>query len=187
MIGEPSRTLAPLKSPVSGESGAIVRSLYEAFSRLARGGDVASYVTTHFDPECEYRPVEEMGTVRGHDALIRWIDRWLEAWNDAWDRLDEIFEVRGLIIARITVHGRGRMSGMEISQRLFDLFELRDGRILRITEYLDSAEAFQAARAVGSAGIPAPSPTGARLSSGRPGVRRRSLKQAPSRLSQRPV
>jgi hypothetical protein len=26
---------------------------------------------------------------------------------------------------------------MEISQRLFDVFELRDGRVLRIREYLD--------------------------------------------------
>ncbi len=36
-------------------------------------------------------------------------------------------------------------SGMEISQRLFDVFELRDGRVLRIREYLDPEQALEAA------------------------------------------
>jgi hypothetical protein len=43
------------------------------------------------------------------------------------------------------VHGRGRRSGMEISQRLFDVFELREGKVLRVTEYLDREGALQAA------------------------------------------
>ena len=34
---------------------------------------------------------------------------------------------------------------MEISQQLFDVFELRDGRVLRIREYLDEADALEAA------------------------------------------
>ena len=34
---------------------------------------------------------------------------------------------------------------MEISQRLFDVFEIRDGRVMRIREYLDRDEALEAA------------------------------------------
>jgi hypothetical protein len=60
--------------------------VYAAFSGLAQGGEIASYVAAHFDSDCEYRPVEEASTIRGHDALIRWVERWLEAWDDAWDR-----------------------------------------------------------------------------------------------------
>jgi ketosteroid isomerase-like protein len=41
-------------------------------------------------------------------------------------------------------HARGRRSGMEISQRLFDLFELRDGKILRMKQYLDPHQALEA-------------------------------------------
>ena len=69
---------------------AIVRSVYAAFNALAQGGDTASYVTEHFDLDCVYSPVEEANTIRGHEALTRWINRWLDAWDDAWDEIDEI-------------------------------------------------------------------------------------------------
>jgi ketosteroid isomerase-like protein len=84
-------------------------------------------------------------TGRGHGALIRWIERWLEAWDDAWDEVDEIVQTGDVVVAAIRVHGRGRRSGMVISQRLFDVFELRDGRVVRVTEYLDRHLAFEAA------------------------------------------
>jgi ketosteroid isomerase-like protein len=119
--------------------------VYTAFSGLARGGEIASYVTTHFDCDCEYRPVEEASTIRGHHALVRWIERWLEAWDDSWDEIDEIVDAGEVVVAAITVHGRGRKSGLEISQRLFDVWELREGRVLRVTEYLRADHAFEAA------------------------------------------
>lgn len=137
--------VAPVDPPTSWENVATVRSLYAAFRGLARGGEIASYVANHFDYDCEYRPIEEASTIRGHSALIRWIERWLEAWDDAWDEVDEIIHSGKTVVAAIRVHGRGRRSGMEISQRLFDVFELHSGRVLRITEYLDRGQAFEAA------------------------------------------
>jgi ketosteroid isomerase-like protein len=145
MIAIRSRRVAGLNLPISQENAAIVRSVYAAFSGLAKGGEIASYVATHFHTDCEYRPVEEANTIRGHNALIRWIERWLEAWDDAWDEIDEIVEAGDTVVAAIRVHGRGRKSGMKISQRLFDVFELRDARVLRITEYLDPDQALEAA------------------------------------------
>jgi ketosteroid isomerase-like protein len=137
--------LAPFDWPILLGNAGIVRSLYAAFSRLAQGGEPASYVATYFDADCEYRPIEEARTVRGHDELICWVERWLEAWDDAWDEVDEIIEAGEVVVATIRVHGRGRKSGVEISQQLYDVFELRDGRVLRIREYLDHAEALEAA------------------------------------------
>jgi ketosteroid isomerase-like protein len=87
--------------------------------------------------------VEEASAIRGHDALFRWIERWLEAWEDAWDEVDEILEAGETVVAAVRVHGRSRVSGMEISQRLFDVFELRDGRVLREREYLDRDQALR--------------------------------------------
>ena len=131
--------------PTAQGNAAIVRSVYATYSGLAQGGEIAPYVATHFDSDCEYRPVEEASTVRGHDALIHWMDRWLEAWDEAWDEIDQIIEAGKMVVAAIRVHGRGRTSGMKISQRLFDVFELREGRVLRITEFLDLDDALQAA------------------------------------------
>jgi ketosteroid isomerase-like protein len=145
MTAARSLRLAPFNLPISQENAAIVRSVYAAFSGLAQGGEIAPYVAAHFASDCEYRPVEEASTIRGHNALIRWIERWLEAWDDAWDEIDEIIEADQMVIAAIRVHGRGRKSGIEISQRLFDVFELHEGKVLRIREYLDPDQALEAA------------------------------------------
>jgi ketosteroid isomerase-like protein len=136
---------APPRASARPENAAIVRSLYAAFSRLAQNGEVAAYVVRHFDPACEYWPVEEVSPIRGHDPLTGWIERWLEAWDDAWDVVEEIVEDGEVVVAATMVFGRGRRSGMEISQRLFDVFELRNGKVLRVTEYLDREGALQAA------------------------------------------
>ena len=130
---------------VPRDAVAIVRSMYAAFSGLAQGGDIAGYVAEHYEPDAQYEPVEETGTVRGHDALVRWIQRWLEAWDETWDEIDEIIQVGEMVVAAIRSHGRGRISGMEISQRAFDVFELRGGRIVRLREYLDPHQALEAA------------------------------------------
>src|SRR5262245_56143977 len=113
---------------MSRENVDVVRSLYVAYNGVARGDDVASYVREHYDAECEYQPVEETGTIRGHEALIRWIERWLEAWDEAWDEIDGITEVGERVVARIRAHGRGRTSGVEISQCVYNVFDLRDGK-----------------------------------------------------------
>jgi ketosteroid isomerase-like protein len=54
----------------------FVRSVYAAFCRLAEGDDIASYMTDYFEPDCEYRPVEEEEAIRGHDAMVG-LDRTL--------------------------------------------------------------------------------------------------------------
>jgi ketosteroid isomerase-like protein len=139
-----TRASVPAQPPRPGNA-AFVRSLYAAFSRLTGDGDAASYVEAYFHPDCEYRSVEETAAIRGHDGLIRWVARWLEAWEHTWDQVDEIIGVGETVVASIRVHGRGRRSGMEISHRQFDVFELRRGRIRRIREYLDPEQALEAA------------------------------------------
>jgi ketosteroid isomerase-like protein len=130
---------------MSQENVEIVRRLFEAFNRLHEGADVASHVAAHFDPDCEYQPVEETGTIRGHDALTRWHERWFEAWDETMDEIDDVIEAGEMVVTAVRVHGRGRQSGMEISQRLFHVFEVRDDKILRVREYLDRHQALEAA------------------------------------------
>jgi ketosteroid isomerase-like protein len=140
--------VAPLDPSIPRENAAIVRSVYAAFNGLAQSGGIDAYVKTHFHLECEYRPIEEAGTVRGHGALAGWVERWFEAWEDAWDEIIEVIASGAIVVAAIRVHGRGRKSGMEISQKLFDVHEIRDGKIRRIREYLTREQALE------SAGLP---------------------------------
>ena len=53
-----------------------VESLYLVFNRAAEDGDVVPYITSCFDHECEYLPIELGTAVAGHDALIRYFIQW---------------------------------------------------------------------------------------------------------------
>ena len=145
MTAAPSFGSHPQTRPSSRDNAAIVRAEYAALSGLAQGGEIASDVAAPFDSDCEYPAVEEASTIHRHVALIRWVERWLEAWDDAWDEVDELIEAGRMVVAAIRVHGRGRLSGMEISRRLFDVFELRDDRVLRSGSVSDPAQALEAA------------------------------------------
>jgi ketosteroid isomerase-like protein len=137
--------VAPLDPSISEENAMLVRSVYAAFNGLSRSAGVDAYVETHFHADCEYLPIEEASAVRGHGALAGWIERWFEAWEDAWDEILEVIASGTIVVAAIRVHGRGQKSGMEISQKLFDVHEVREGKITRIREYLTREQALEAA------------------------------------------
>jgi ketosteroid isomerase-like protein len=132
---------------MSQEDLEALRSLYAAFGRLAEGEDVASYVIAHYDPDCEYQPVEEDEAIRGHDALVRWNQRWFEVWDEFHVDVDEFIEVGdGVVVAAFTAHGRGAESEMHVDQQLFHVCELRNGKVFRVREYLERDEALEAVR-----------------------------------------
>ena len=52
---------------------------------------------------------------------------------------------RDRVFVTVRFHGRGRASGVEVETRLYEVYMLRDGKVLRIDEYDDRAEALEAA------------------------------------------
>ena len=104
---------------MSEENVEIVRAQYTSFGQITEGGEVHSWVLGYFDPNCEYRPVEEVDAIRGHEALIEWTERWLEAWSSYSDQVEEIIDGGEIVVAAVSISGRGRTSGVEIRQRFF--------------------------------------------------------------------
>ena len=121
-----------------------VRSMYAGFSELAGGADIPAYVRSHWDPECEYQPVEEIEPIRGHEALIAWNERWFEVMDEVRAEVDELSERGDVLFAQVTLRARGGKSGIAVEQLIFHVLELRDGRILRMREYLDRDLALEA-------------------------------------------
>jgi ketosteroid isomerase-like protein len=125
------------------EVGEPVRRLFAAFNKRDWGA-----FSAELDPEVEYTPVEEHAVRRGPTALIQYVERWLEAWETFSAEAAEIestpAEDRALITLRF--RGSGKGSGVEIDDRSnFWVCELRGGRLYRINEYNDRAEALEAA------------------------------------------
>ena len=129
---------------MSQENVEVVRSMYRSFNTLAAGGDIEAYVREMWDPDCEYQPVEEQEPIRGHEALVRWHERWFEAWSEFHADVDELIPREQVVMAAINVRGVGAESSTEVSQRMFNVCECRNGKILRMQEYLERDDALEA-------------------------------------------
>ena len=87
----------------------------------------------------------EDGVVYGNDAVLANYKRWNEAWERAETTVEEVIGRGDRVFLTVRFQGRGRASGIEIDTRLYEVDTLRDGKVLRIDEYEDRAEALEAA------------------------------------------
>jgi ketosteroid isomerase-like protein len=104
-----------------------------------------------WDPECEWLPfltagVEGEGGYRGHDGIRRWFQDTDEMFSEIEWRVDDVRDLgddRVLMLGNI--RARGRASGAEVSSAIGQLFELREGRLLRGRAYQSHEQALSAA------------------------------------------
>ena len=130
---------------MSQENVELVRAQWASFGRLADRGEIRSYVLGYYDPNCEFRPVEEIDAIRGHEALVEYYEHWLDAWSSFQGEVEEIIDGGERLVAAVSISARGRTSGVEIGERFFYVFEMRQGRIFREHQYLDRNSALEAA------------------------------------------
>ena len=57
---------------------------------------------------------------------------------------EEFVDVGDRVLVTIRMRGRGRETGIEVEARLYDVYTLRGGLIVRMDEYADRAEALAA-------------------------------------------
>ena len=124
------------------EVGEPVRRLWAALSK--RDWDAFS---AELDPEMEYTPLEEHVVYRGPEAVIQYAERWLEAWETFLGEVEEVESAPAEDRAFIALRFRGKGKGAESRSTTagFWVAEVRGGRLYRISEYSDRAEALEAA------------------------------------------
>jgi ketosteroid isomerase-like protein len=128
---------------MSRENVEVVRRMYDAYAR----GDYELTLSYH-DPEIEFsQPAQEpgAGTYHGHQGIIRAMTKWVGAWDDYRVEVEELVDSGDHVLAKTRHHGRGKSSGVEVERQIFQLYTLRNGRIVRTRMYYDEAEARKAA------------------------------------------
>ena len=124
---------------MSQENVEIVREAWDAYSR----GDYDRVGEFH-DPHIVVVTLED-GVVYGNDAVLANYKRWNEAWEGADTTLEEVIGRGDRVFLMVRFQGRGRASGIEIDNRHYEVYTLRDGKVLRIDEYEQRAKALEAA------------------------------------------
>jgi ketosteroid isomerase-like protein len=95
-------------------------------------------------PDCEVRGIEVGETLRGHDGLAAGFRDWFDAFEE-FTIEPEDFIVRGdRVLVPVRQRARGKGSGVEVEQRFYQLFTLRDGLVLRFEEFSEEADARKA-------------------------------------------
>jgi ketosteroid isomerase-like protein len=99
---------------------------------------------TYADPGIVWNPIEELPT-RGHDAVRASLARWKAEWDD-YKMVPEEFVDRGdRVVVTVRLGGRGRGSGVEIDALFYDVYTLRDGKIVRMDQFTERSQALEAA------------------------------------------
>jgi ketosteroid isomerase-like protein len=109
-------------------------------------GDVDAAMP-YTDPDVVWNPIEELPT-QGREAVRAAIADWRAEWADYRVMPEEFVDIGDSVVATVRLRGRGRGSGIEIDARFYDVYTLRDGKIVRMDQFTERSEALEA---VGSA------------------------------------
>jgi ketosteroid isomerase-like protein len=95
------------------------------------------------DPDIVWNPTEESPT-QGHEAVRASLARWKGEWDDYGLMPEELADSGDHVIATVRLRGRGRGSGVEVDARFYDVFTLRDGKIVRMDQFTERSDALGA-------------------------------------------
>jgi ketosteroid isomerase-like protein len=134
---------------MSQENVEFVRRAYEVFNR---GGADACISEGIWSPEIVWDAtptgIPGLGVYRGHEEAKSFFDEdWFKAFPfDEWEvEVDELIDQGDQVISVCRQRGRGATSGAMAELQLAQIATVRDGRIVRIENYLSRQKALEAA------------------------------------------
>jgi ketosteroid isomerase-like protein len=104
-----------------------------------------------FDPAVETHPLnlatfgQEAAVYRGHEGLRQFIRDVDETLIDVQVELVDMRDLGERLVSTGRLRGRGRASGAETASPVGWIVEFKDGRVIRMRDYLDPKEALEAA------------------------------------------
>jgi ketosteroid isomerase-like protein len=120
----------------------LVRDSHEAFRRR----DLDAFLA-YMDPDVEFTSLvlEVEGTYRGHEGVRSWWDNILAVFPDWQPEAVEGREVGERVVLRVRAEGVGTGSGIDVDRDIWQVVEVRDGRLRSWKFFRTEQEAFLAA------------------------------------------
>jgi ketosteroid isomerase-like protein len=132
---------------MSQENVETVRRLVDAWN----ADDLDAFLA-ELAPDVEWRPAIQPGlegkaaAYLGHDGARQ---IWRQDRGEAWERLtnqpQELRDLGDSVLALGQIDLVARVTGIEFSQEVGEVFDLRAGKVVRIRDFLTHAEALEAA------------------------------------------
>jgi ketosteroid isomerase-like protein len=128
---------------VSRENIELVRRLVDAFNE--RDAEKFAQVTTDdFEWSTSVMAVE--GEIfLGREGIETYFSRMRDAWDEFKAEIDSYRDLGERVLISGQIEARGRGSGAPVAAPLDILYDFRDGKISRMSSFLDHDEAMRAA------------------------------------------
>jgi ketosteroid isomerase-like protein len=136
---------------MSEENVEVVRRVIDAFrTGLERGDPGASFDLDVNADDFEWilagYPFEGRSVWRGREGWVEFMRLWAEQFHDLSFQVVRLIDAGGdRVVVLVHQSGTGKESGIPIEWDNGVVYELKDGRIIRGTNYLSHAEALEAA------------------------------------------
>jgi ketosteroid isomerase-like protein len=119
----------------------VVRANYEAFWRR----DLEEFLS-YMDPEVEFKSLvlEVEGAYHGHEGIRAWWDNVLAVFPEWRPQFGGAREVAGCVLVRVQAEGSGTGSGIAVERSIWQVADVRGGRVKLSAFFRTEAEALQA-------------------------------------------
>jgi ketosteroid isomerase-like protein len=135
---------------MSEENVEIVRNVIEAFQAGWERGDTAALNSVPVAPDAEWIPAADLvgpaSVYRGPEGFIEFMRTWTEEFEEWSSRLKRLVDAGDdRVVALFHQSATGKGSGVPVALDHGAIFELDDGRVIRMRIYRTEAEALEAA------------------------------------------
>jgi ketosteroid isomerase-like protein len=133
---------------VATENVEIVKRGFEAFNERGVEG-IIPFIHPDFEATTPPNLASEPDTYRGPDGIRRWFDSFIEVMDEIRWEAHEFHEVGDRVVVDFTLRARGKTTGLDFGQDAVMVWELRDGKAVRLSLFENLEEAVAAAKAEG--------------------------------------
>ena len=86
----------------------------------------------------------DAGEYRGHVGFGRWVEDWGSAWAEYSIEPEEFIDAGERVVAVVLMKATGLGSGVALERQDAIVWELRDGKIVRVDYYNNREQALEA-------------------------------------------
>ena len=129
---------------MSQENVEAIRAVYAGWSEgdFRAGQEVLDPLVLFVHPP----PLPEPGTYLGVEQLGEYMRGFLESWSHITIEAEDITDTDGdTVIASVRQRGVGRESGAETELRYVQVWSFRGGKVIRLENFREHADALEAA------------------------------------------
>jgi ketosteroid isomerase-like protein len=105
------------------------------------------WATMHDEVEVHDHDIMDAGEYRGRSGIERWLVDWGSAWTEFSMDPHEFIDAGERVVVLLRMRAKGRGSGVIVERQDAMVFELRDGRTVRV-DYFNNPEQGLAAAGV---------------------------------------